>query len=135
MITWGLCQQFSATQSLSFAALFFYLKMCEFSVYAVMKSSICNGENCDNQGLFPTCCHGESCYLHSIDKAFEISVHKHNSKSEFIKPTMNSSSETKNSKYAKLSEFGNAEVKVEVQLLITLFLRQAPVLFSMNRQT
>lgn len=54
---------------------------------------------------------------------------------QFINPTMNSSSETKNSEYAKLSEFGNTEVKFEVQVLITLFLRQAPVLFSMNRQT
>lgn len=76
--------------------------------------------------LFFTCCHGESCYLHSIDKAFWISGHECNSDSEFIKPTLNNSESSQNS---DISELGNPEVVFQLWFLKTLFLKpQVPPL-------
>lgn len=41
-----------------------------FLVHTVMKSAISNGEICNDQGFFSTCCYCESHYLRSNDKAF-----------------------------------------------------------------
>ena len=56
IITHGLGQSFSVTPSPSFATatilLFFSLKICAFTVYKVMKSSIFDVEKWDHKGVF-----------------------------------------------------------------------------------
>lgn len=56
--------------NLSFAAVALFLE--NVLIFSVYDHEIFNGEKCEDPGFCATCCHGESRYLHSKNKAFYL---------------------------------------------------------------